>query len=74
MHSDDIKSGKEIIAQFLASLNTNDGIDAGTLKAIGDLIKSEKLSKTKLLRALEESRESAHEVGESDQAEDSSDV
>lgn len=59
MASDEIKTGATVIADFLKSLQEIDNIDAATVKAIQDLSETEKLTKVRLLRSLEEARSSA---------------
>jgi hypothetical protein len=58
MMSDDavIKSGPEIVQEFLDSLNAGDPIDPLTLACIRDLHKSGKLTRTRLLQSLEQAR------------------
>jgi len=55
-----IKSGPEIVDEFLDSLNGQDSIDASTLAAVRELYKSGKLTRTRLLQALEQAR--SHEA------------
>lgn len=57
MGTEEIKSGAEVVSEFLASLKGNKTIDAKTLDAVQTLAESKKLSKAQLLRALETSRE-----------------
>jgi len=58
MMSDDsiIKSGLQIVDEFLDSLNEQDSIDASTLAAVRELYKSGKLTRTRLLQVLEQAR------------------
>jgi len=61
MMSDDsvIKSGPEIVSEFLDSLTDGDSIDSQTLASIRELHKSGKLTRTRLLQFLEEARSRA---------------
>jgi hypothetical protein len=56
--SDDsvIKSGPEIVSEFLASLSEGDSIDSQTVASIRELHKSGKLTRTRLLQSLEQAR------------------
>lgn len=47
-----IKPGAQIISDFLASLDGNEGVDAETRQAIRDLHADGKLTKTRLLQSL----------------------
>lgn len=58
MSSEDIKSGSEVVSEFLDSLHGDEAIDADTLTAVHELFKTGKLSRTRLLRALEKLRAS----------------
>jgi hypothetical protein len=59
--SDDpvIKSGPEIVSEFLDSLGDGDSIDPQTLASIRELHKSGKLTRTRLPQSLEEARSRA---------------
>lgn len=59
MASENIKSGSEVVKEFLDSLQDDGAIDADTLAAVYDLFKTGKLSRIRLLRALEALRASA---------------
>jgi hypothetical protein len=59
MTSDEIKTGATVVADFLQSLNDFEGIDAATVETIQELSAAGKLTKTRLLRSLEEARLSA---------------
>jgi hypothetical protein len=50
-----IKSGPEVISEFLASKKGDKAIDAQTLATVQELFDSKKLTKTQLLRSLEKS-------------------
>jgi hypothetical protein len=52
MSSEDIKSGSQVIREFLVSLQRGENIDAGILTAVRELFAVGKLSKTHLLNAL----------------------
>ncbi len=52
MSSEDIKSGSQVISEFLVSLQRDENIDAGTLTAVRELFAVGKLSKTHLLNSL----------------------
>ena len=52
MVSKDIKSGAEVVSDFLDSLQDNNAIDPDTLNAIRDLFQSGNLTKQQLVRAL----------------------
>jgi len=51
-----IKSGPEIVQEFLDSLNASDSIDPLTLACIRDLHKTGRFTRTRLLQALEQAR------------------
>ena len=51
-----IKSGPEIVSEFVDSLSDGDSIDSQTLASIRELYKSGKLTRTRLLQSLEEAR------------------
>jgi hypothetical protein len=59
MDSKIIKSGFEVVREFLDSLRGDKTIDADTLAAVHDLFETGKLSRTRLLVALEALRVSA---------------
>jgi hypothetical protein len=61
MMSDDslIKSGSEIVSEFLDSLADGASIDSQTLASIRELHKSGNLTRTRLLQSLEEARSRA---------------
>lgn len=59
MGSGDIKSGSAIVSEFLDSLQGDEAIDADTLTAVRDLFKTDKLSRIRLLGALEAKRANA---------------
>lgn len=52
MTSDDIKSGSQVISEFLDSLQHDQDIDPGTLTAVCELFEAGKLSRTRLLSSL----------------------
>jgi hypothetical protein len=52
----EIKSGPEILEQFLSELSAGDGMDAQTLAAIKVLHSVDKLTRTRLLQVLEQIR------------------
>lgn len=52
MTSEDIKSGPQVISEFLDSFQVGQDIDPGTVTAIRDLFEAGKLSRTRLLSAL----------------------
>jgi len=51
-----VRSGSEIVADFVASLKEDPTLDAGTVTAIENLLMKGKLTFTNLLKSLEESR------------------
>ena len=59
MSSEDIKSGPEVVSEFLDSRHGDEAIDADTLTVVHELFKTGKLSRTRLLHALKELRASA---------------
>ncbi len=59
MGSEDIKSGSEVVSEFLDSLQGDQAIDADTVAAVHDLFKTGKLSRFRLSSALERLRASA---------------
>lgn len=58
MMSDDslIKSGPEIVSEFLDSLSEGESIDSRTLASIRELHKSGRLTRTRLQQSLDEAR------------------
>jgi hypothetical protein len=54
-----IKSGTEIVSEFLDALTDEKSLDLQTVTCIKNLHKSGQLSRTRLLQALEEARSSA---------------
>ena len=59
MSPEEIKSGVEVISDFLTSLKSKNEVDPLTLDTIRALFEANKLSKAQLLRALEATREKA---------------
>ena len=59
MASEEIKSGTQVVSEFLASLQGDATIDTGTLGAVHDLFETGKLNRTQLLNALEALRAKA---------------
>ena len=59
MASEEIKTGSQVVTEFLESLQEDPDIDGETLVALGELFKAQKLTKTRLLRILEEQRAKA---------------
>lgn len=55
----EIKPGDAIVDQFVDSLSTNNSLDALTVTAIQQLHKTDRLTKPRLLQALDEIRSSA---------------
>ena len=53
MASEEIKTGTQVVSEFLESLQGDESIDADTLGAVCDLFKTGKLSKMQLLKSLE---------------------
>jgi hypothetical protein len=51
-----IRSGKEVVDDFIASLDKKEGVNKRTLDAIRRLHAASKLTKTQLLRSLERER------------------
>lgn len=51
-----IRSGPKIVADFIASLKDNSGLDRPTVEAIESLFKDKRLSATNLLKLLEDAR------------------
>ena len=62
MGSEDIKTGSEVVTDFLESLQGDESIDADTLSVLWDLFESGRLSKTQILKSLEAVRAMAPEV------------
>jgi hypothetical protein len=52
MTSEDIKSGPQVISEFLDSFQGAQDVDTGTVTTIRDLLEAGKLSQTRLLSAL----------------------
>lgn len=63
-----VKSGSQVLTEFLASLAENTEVHPAVLAAVVDLHKSSKLTKTRLLTQLERLREAdqASTAGEAD--------
>ena len=59
MSEHDIKSAQEVISDFVKSLSDDADLDADTVAVITSLYGEDKLSKTNLLRALEDHRSAA---------------
>ncbi len=59
MASDQIKSGVEVVTDFLESLQGDKDIDADTLGAVRELFDAGKLTKTRLQNSLDELRATA---------------
>lgn len=59
MHSEEIRTGSQVVSEFLESLQGEKDIDDATLAALRDLFKTQKLTKTRLLKTLGEQREKA---------------
>lgn len=58
MGSENIKLGSDVVSEFLDSLQGDEAIDADTLAAVHNLFKTGKLSRIRLLHALEALRAS----------------
>ena len=56
MTTEKIKSTSEVLNDFLDAQSENDELDAGTVSAIRDLRSEGNLTKTSLLRRLEDAR------------------
>lgn len=56
MPSEEIKTGSQVVSEFLESLQGEQNIDGDTLDALRSLFKTQKLTKTRLLKSLEEQR------------------
>jgi hypothetical protein len=52
MTSEDIKSGSQVISEFLDFFQGGDDIDAGTLAAVRELFEAGTLSRNRLLSSL----------------------
>jgi hypothetical protein len=59
MSSEDIRTGSQVVTDFLESLQGKDDIDAATLNAASDLFKLGKLNKIQLLKSLDALRAQA---------------
>lgn len=59
MASEEIKTGSQVVSEFLESLQGDESVDAATLGAIRELFKAGKLSKTQVLKSLETLRTKA---------------
>ena len=53
MSAEEIKSGPQVVSEFVKSLQGDETIDTDTLSALHDLFQSGMLSKIRLLDALE---------------------
>jgi hypothetical protein len=53
MASEVIKSGPQVVSEFLDSLQGDESIDKDTLSAVHELFEAGKLTKTRLLNSLE---------------------
>ena len=51
-----IRSGPEIVADFVSALKSDPKLDASTVEAIENLFQEKRLSPTNLLKLLEEAR------------------
>lgn len=58
MGSEDIKSGSEVVSEFLNSLQGDEAIDSDTLASVHDLFEMNKLNRNRLFGALEALRAS----------------
>ena len=58
-----IKSGPEIVKEFIETLKTNESLDKGTVGAIELLHTENKLTLTKLQQALESERKGSEKYG-----------
>jgi hypothetical protein len=58
---DKIQSGAEIVAEFIAGLKSKIDEDGGAIASIQDLHGKGKLTKTNLMRALEERRSESNQ-------------
>lgn len=52
-----IKSGKEVLEEFIVNIKENEGLDAGIVGLVSDLHDQGKLTKTNLLNGLSSIRE-----------------
>jgi hypothetical protein len=52
MTSENIRSGSQVIIEFLVSLQGDENVDVGTLTEVRELFEAGKLSKTRLLNSL----------------------
>ncbi|OXT02748.1 hypothetical protein B7H23_07710 [Notoacmeibacter marinus] len=59
MTTEKIKSASEVLTDFLDAQAKKAGVDSGTIVAIRDLRSESKLTKTNLLRKLEDTRKAA---------------
>jgi hypothetical protein len=59
MTSEEIKTGSQVVTEFLESLQEDPDIDIATLLTLRELFQAQKLTKTRLLRVLEEQRAEA---------------
>lgn len=59
MSSEEIRSGTQVVTDFIESLQGDETIDAATLNATRDLFELGKLNKTQLLKALDALRTKA---------------
>jgi hypothetical protein len=50
MPSEEIKSGSQVVSEFLELLQGDQNIDGDTLDALRNLFKTQKLTKTRLLK------------------------
>jgi hypothetical protein len=55
-YTDKIRSGSEIVAEFIEALKADSNLDKPTIEAIEVLYKGGKLTSTNLLKSLEEAR------------------
>lgn len=65
MTTENIKSANDVIADFLDAQAEKTEMDKGTITAVRDLKSQGNLTKTKLLRQLEEVREAAIKASQS---------
>lgn len=72
MASDQIKSGVEVVSDFLESLQGDKDIDADTLGAARELFDAGKLTKTRLQNSLDALRAAAIAGGDDPAAKDAS--
>jgi hypothetical protein len=57
-----IKSGGEILSEFLDALEPGESLDMQTITSIRELHEAGKLSRTRLLQTLEEVRSTAQQI------------